>query len=758
MSHILKNMNPEQKEAVLHTSGPLLVLAGAGSGKTRVLTGRVAHLISEGVDPWRILAITFTNKAASEMKERINRLVGESCAQNIWVSTFHSFCARFLRYEIDSLGIYNKNFVIYDSDDSKTLIKNCLKELNLDDKQFPPNVIQGTISNAKNSLIDSDQFAYNADSFHSEKVAEVYNLYQTRLKINNALDFDDLLMLTIKVLENLEILEKYQNKFEHILIDEYQDTNLAQYELAKILSQKKKNIFVVGDADQSIYAWRGADIRNIMEFESDFPSARVIKLEQNYRSTQTILDAANAVIKNNYNRKDKKLWTENGEGDLISCYQAFSEQDEAKYIVENILKLNTIYNIPYNDTAVLYRTNAQSRIIEEWFLKYGISYTMVGGVRFYERKEIKDILAYLRVIFNPNDTLSLLRIINIPKRGIGGVTLKKLVDKANENNVPLFDIISNPDSVTGISDRVKKQLESFSTFIFEMISLIGQIPITDFINKVMNDSGYISYLESEDTIESQTRIENLRELLSVAKGFIEENIIPADASIETELEQFLTRVALIADVDDLDMDQNNRVTLMTLHAAKGLEFKAVFLSGLEEGLFPHIRTLMNETELEEERRLCYVGITRARQILYLTYASTRTIFGNTVSYRPSRFLKEIPSELLDVKMNYTIKAAKQRRNSLLEENNEQGFRKYNIGNTVPDKNSLDSLKRAAADSDRVKPDSWKLGDKLYHSKWGNGTVIEIAGSGDFIKLKIAFHNEEVKSLLANIAPIKKVQG
>ncbi|MDL2281207.1 UvrD-helicase domain-containing protein, partial [Selenomonadales bacterium OttesenSCG-928-I06] len=546
MSNVLKHMNPEQKEAILHERGPLLVLAGAGSGKTRVLTSRIAHLISEGVDPWRILAITFTNKAANEMKERINLLVGESCAQNIWVSTFHSFCARFLRYEVDSLGLYTRNFVIYDSADSQTLIKNCLKELNLDDKQFPANSIQSTISNAKNALISSEQFALNADNFYSQKVAEVYQLYQTRLRLNNAFDFDDLLMVTIEVLKNEEILEKYQNKFEHILIDEYQDTNQAQYELAKILSQKKKNIFVVGDADQSIYAWRGADIRNIMEFESDFPNARVIKLEQNYRSTQKILDAANAVITNNYNRRDKKLWTENGEGDPISCYQAFNEQDEAKYILESILKLNSIYNIPYNNIAVLYRTNAQSRVIEEWFLKYGISYTMVGGVRFYERKEIKDILAYLRVIFNPNDTLSLLRIINIPKRGIGGTTLKKLVDAANENNVPLFDIISNPGLANGITDRIKKQLEGFSTFIFEMIGLIGQVPITEFIEKVMTDSGYTNYLESENSIEAQTRLENLKELLSVAKGFIEENIIPEDTAVESELEQFLTRVALIA--------------------------------------------------------------------------------------------------------------------------------------------------------------------------------------------------------------------
>ena len=492
MDNVFAGLNPAQEEAVEHISGPLLILAGAGSGKTKVLTCRIAYLLQQGVAPYNILAITFTNKAAIEMRERVTRLVG-AAAQDIWLSTFHAFCAKFLRMEIEHVAGYKRNFVIYDAGDTLVLIKSCLKELNLDEKLFTPRGIQATISNAKNALQDERDFARAADTFHAEKIAEVYQLYQTRLRNNNALDFDDLLMLTVRLLESEEIVrQKYQEKFRYILIDEYQDTNRAQYLMAKLLAAKHRNICVVGDADQSIYGWRGADIRNILDFEDDYPDAAVIKLEQNYRSTQMILDAANAVIENNTDRKPKALWTNNTGGELITHYLAYDERDEAQYIADNITKLNTVYNTPYGDIAVLYRTNAQSRVIEEAFMKWGIPYTMVGGLKFYDRKEIKDILAYLRVLFNPADRLSLLRIINVPRRGIGETTIGRLIEHADRHGLTLFDVVSNPELVEGLTARAKRPLESLAELIFNFMPHVNTLPEAELIEKVMNDSGYVA--------------------------------------------------------------------------------------------------------------------------------------------------------------------------------------------------------------------------------------------------------------------------
>ncbi|MDR3592554.1 MAG: DNA helicase PcrA [Negativicutes bacterium] len=727
MRNIFDKLNPAQMEAVNHINGPLLVVAGAGSGKTRVLTSRIANLLQQGVPPYNILAITFTNKAAAEMKDRVYSMVGDR-ARDIWLSTFHAFCARFLRQEIDHLTGYSRNFVIYDSGDSTALIKQCLKELNLDDKHYPPNGVQAAISNAKNVMEDPRTLAGTADNFHQQKVAEIYALYQQRLRLNNALDFDDLLMLSVCLLQDSpEVLAKYQEKFRYILIDEYQDTNRAQYLLARLLAAKHRNIFVVGDIDQSIYAWRGADIRNILDFEADYPDARVIKLEQNYRSTQNILEAANTVIENNLDRKPKSLWTENPTGDRITHYLAMDERDEARYVTDNIIKQNTIYRVSYRDMAVLYRTNAQSRVVEEAFMRGGIPYTIVGGVKFYERKEIRDILAYLRVIFNPADTVSLLRIINVPRRGVGDTSIARLTEYANVNGLSLFDAISNPDAVTGLMNKARRQLGDLATLLFNLIAKLEKVPVTKLIEAVMRDSGYLAELESEQTPQSEARIENLKELLSVAKEF-------AAGDMEDTLENFLSHVALVSDIDTADTS-GDRVTLMTLHSAKGLEFPIVFLAGLEEGIFPHARTLMNETEVEEERRLCYVGITRAQRKLYVTNARLRTIYGNSVMYPPSRFLKEIPEELVD-------------RPAVRREPSSQG--RMPMPSTVIPMPPLPQRPAPKPSAD------WKAGDKVEHTKWGTGTVVEVRGSGDSQEVKVAFPGLGIRQLMVKFAPLTRV--
>lgn len=735
-------LNPQQAEAVINTEGPMLIMAGAGSGKTKVLTCRVANLLQKGVRPYRILAITFTNKAAAEMRERVNNMSGPA-AKDVWLFTFHAFCARFLRMEIDKLPGYGGNFAIYDTADSQNLIKQILKEMNLDDKRFQPSGILSRISNAKNALQDAAAFARQAGDFYEQKVADIYSRYEQKLQLNNALDFDDLLMLSIKLLqENKEVREKYQDRFDYLLVDEYQDTNHAQYLLTKFLAAKHRNICVVGDADQSIYGWRGADIQNILDFEKDYPDAKVIKLEQNYRSTQIILDAANAVIENNTGRKPKNLWTENKSGADIIYFQAVDERDEARFVIEQLQNLQRTENKKLGDMAILYRTNTQSRIFEEMLIKSGISYNMVGGLKFYERKEIKDIIAYLRVIFNPADSLSLLRIINVPKRGIGDASLAKIQAYAAANNVSLFEAVSNAAAIDGLSSRFVSKLDDLAGIIFELMNLASEAPVEDLIDRVLRDTGYLEELENERTPQAQSRIDNLHELISVAQEF-------AASEEENNLENFLAHVALVSDIDDTELGED-AITLMTLHSSKGLEFPVVFLVGMEEGLFPHARTLMDETEIEEERRLCYVGITRAKEKLFLSSTKMRTIYGNTVTYPPSRFLQEIPARLVK-----TIK--RQERFSALE-NFKQVSEKYSARTQKPastfNPHSFMPQKPAAAAGGTGT--RFNTGDRVSHSKWGEGMVVSVKDSPDGQEVKVAFAGAGVRSLLTKYAVLKKL--
>lgn len=735
-------LNPQQAEAVINTEGPMLIMAGAGSGKTKVLTCRVANLLQKGVRPYRILAITFTNKAAAEMRERVNNMSGPA-AKDVWLFTFHAFCARFLRMEIDKLPGYGGNFAIYDTADSQNLIKQILKEMNLDDKRFQPSGILSRISNAKNALQDAEAFARQAGDFYEQKVADIYSRYEQKLQLNNALDFDDLLMLSIKLLqENKEVREKYQDRFDYLLVDEYQDTNHAQYLLTKFLAAKHRNICVVGDADQSIYGWRGADIQNILDFEKDYPDAKVIKLEQNYRSTQIILDAANAVIENNTGRKPKNLWTENKSGADIIYFQAVDERDEARFVIEQLQNLQRTENKKLGDMAILYRTNTQSRIFEEMMIKSGISYNMVGGLKFYERKEIKDIIAYLRVIFNPADSLSLLRIINVPKRGIGDASLAKIQAYAAANNVSLFEAVSNAAAIDGLSSRFVSKLDDLAGIIFELMNLAGEAPVEDLIDRVLRDTGYLEELENERTPQAQSRIDNLHELISVAQEF-------AASEEENNLENFLAHVALVSDIDDTELGED-AITLMTLHSSKGLEFPVVFLVGMEEGLFPHARTLMDETEIEEERRLCYVGITRAKEKLFLSSTKMRTIYGNTVTYPPSRFLQEIPARLVK-----TIK--RQERFSALE-NFKQVSEKYSArpqkpASTFNPHSFMPQKPAAAAGGTGTR---FNTGDRVSHSKWGEGMVVSVKDSPDGQEVKVAFAGAGVRSLLTKYAVLKKL--
>ena len=735
-------LNPQQAEAVINTEGPMLIMAGAGSGKTKVLTCRVANLLQKGVRPYRILAITFTNKAAAEMRERVNNMSGPA-AKDVWLFTFHAFCARFLRMEIDKLPGYGGNFAIYDTSDSQNLIKQILKEMNLDDKRFQPSGILSRISNAKNALQDAAAFARQAGDFYEQKVADIYSRYEQKLQLNNALDFDDLLMLSIKLLqENKEVREKYQDRFDYLLVDEYQDTNHAQYLLTKFLAAKHRNICVVGDADQSIYGWRGADIQNILDFEKDYPDAKVIKLEQNYRSTQIILNAANAVIENNTGRKPKNLWTENKSGADIIYFQAVDERDEARFVIEQLQNLQRTENKKLGDMAILYRTNTQSRIFEEMLIKSGISYNMVGGLKFYERKEIKDIIAYLRVIFNPADSLSLLRIINVPKRGIGDASLAKIQAYAAANNVSLFEAVSNAAAIDGLSSRFVSKLDDLAGIIFELMNLAGEAPVEDLIDRVLRDTGYLEELENERTPQAQSRIDNLHELISVAQEF-------AASEEENNLENFLAHVALVSDIDDTELGED-AITLMTLHSSKGLEFPVVFLVGMEEGLFPHARTLMDETEIEEERRLCYVGITRAKEKLFLSNTKMRTIYGNTVTYPPSRFLQEIPARLVK-----TIK--RQERFSALE-NFKQVSEKYSArpqkpASTFNPHSFMPQKPAAAAGGTGTR---FNTGDRVSHSKWGEGMVVSVKDSPDGQEVKVAFAGAGVRSLLTKYAVLKKM--
>lgn len=765
---IFSGLNPAQQKAVAHLEGPLLIMAGAGSGKTKVLTCRIANLLAHDVPPYRILAITFTNKAAAEMRERVDRMIGDA-AKDVWLSTFHSFCARFLRREIEATEIYQRNFVIYDTSDSQTVIKDCLKKLNLDEKQFAPNNILSAISNAKNQLQGPHTFRKLANGFFQEKVADVYELYAQRLRENNALDFDDLLMVSVMLLEEHEdIRQKYQRRFQYILVDEYQDTNGAQYQLTKILAGQHHNLCVVGDADQSIYGWRGADIRNIMDFEKDYPEAVTIKLEQNYRSTKTILEAANAVIENNVQRKKKELWTENPQGEKITSYQAADERDEAHFVAMTIQKQKDIFQASYGDMAILYRTNAQSRILEEGLMAAHIPYTMVGGLKFYDRKEIKDIVAYLRVVFNPLDNVSLLRIINVPKRGIGQTSLSKLLEFAEANGLTLFDVISNQDvlaSIPGITNRVKHPLEVFTSFIFNTMAVQSNLPMDELISHIMQETGYQEELENDKKSESKDRLENLKEFIGMAKEFVRREEQPT-------LENFLAELSLVSDVDNAEFT-DDRVTLMTLHAAKGLEFPIVFLTGMEEGIFPHSRSLMDEAQMEEERRACYVGITRAERKLYLTHAKLRTIYGRSSANPPSRFLQEIPKECLEELVprrnaygfaSASSYGAQQRQGIMTFRSSAASFRGGAYFSGQP-KSALEAMRELSAsrqvpvERGVIRPDAtivWHVGDKAKHGKWGIGTVVSVKGEGEEIELQIAFPNQGVKGLMQKYAPIEKV--
>ena len=638
MQDILKGLNDKQYEAVINTEGPCLVIAGAGSGKTKVLTHKVAYLMQEkNVAPWNILAITFTNKAANEMKERVAKLVGEQ-AKDLWMGTFHSICVRILRSHIDKIG-FDTSFIIFDTSDQRTMIKRCLKELDIDDKMFTERSVQSEISNAKNEMLEPDQYSLRArGDFRKEKIAEIYEKYQKNLKENNAIDFDDIINYTIKILnENPEIKDYYSNKFKYVLVDEYQDTNKAQFTLVKLFAENNGNITVVGDNDQGIYSFRGADISNILNFERDFKNSKIIKLEQNYRCTGNILKIANSVIKNNETKYEKKLWTENEIGRLPKIYSAENEYDEGNYIVEQIEHLRRQEDLKYSDFAVLYRMNTQSRAIEQILGREGIPYKVVGGLKFFERKEIKDIISYLRLIQNPMDNLSLTRIINEPKRGIGKTSLDKIQDLAIENETSMYEIIKNSDQY-GLN-RVFLNSREFVNAMEELHAKKDELIISELVKLTLKKTGYMKSLEDEKTIEAENRIENLEEFLTVAMEFEKEEV-------DNSLENFLQGMTLSSDIDNVD-DAEESVTLMTLHSAKGLEFPVVFLVGMEEGIFPGYKSIGEESALEEERRLCYVGITRAKNNLFLTCSKQRTMFGSTSCNQVSRFVKEIPEELLD---------------------------------------------------------------------------------------------------------------
>lgn len=727
MNSLVKNMNAEQSEAVRTTEGPLLIMAGAGSGKTRVLTHRIAYLLDEkDVSPYNILAITFTNKAAKEMKARVEQLVGDE-AQVIWMSTFHSMCVRILRRDADRIGI-ERNFTIIDPTDQKSVIKDVLKNENIDSKRFEPRMFIGAISNLKNELKTPEDAQKEANDYHSQMVATVYKGYQRQLSRNEALDFDDLIMTTINLFERVpEALEYYQNKFQYIHVDEYQDTNKAQYTLIKLLANKFKNLCVVGDSDQSIYGWRGADIQNILSFEEDYPDAKTIFLEQNYRSTKTILNAANEVIKNNTERKPKGLWTANTGGDKINYYEATTERDEAEYVVREIMK-HQRNGKKYSDMAILYRTNAQSRVLEETFMKSNIPYTMVGGQKFYDRKEIKDLLSYLRVIANSNDDISLQRIINVPKRGVGPSSVEKIQTYAVQNNISMFDALGEVDFI-GLSKKVTQECIAFYEMIQNLIKEQEFLEISEIVEEVLVKSGYRDMLDREQTLESRSRLENLDEFMSVPKDY-EENT-PLE---EQSLINFLTDLSLVADIDEADTESG--VTLMTMHSAKGLEFPIVFIMGMEESLFPHIRAIKSDDdhEMEEERRICYVAITRAEETLYITNATTRMLFGRSQSNMPSRFLKEIPEDLME---------------------SHSGSKRQTIQPKAKPTQKRGFSKRTTSSKKQVTSSDWKVGDKVTHKAWGEGMVSNVNEKNGSVELDIIFKSEGPKRLLAQFAPIEK---
>ena len=764
MQNLIEELNPKQKEAVLATEGPCLVIAGAGSGKTKVLTHKIAYLIAEkNILPWNILSITFTNKAANEMKQRIGNLVGET-AKDIWMGTFHSICVRILRKFIERIG-FESSFIIFDSSDQKTLVKECLKALKIDDKLFSDRSVLAEISNGKNEMLDPKAYGIKyAGDYRKSKIAQIYELYQKRLKENNAIDFDDIINYTIQILtENPDILEYYTEKFKYVLVDEYQDTNKAQFMLVSILASKYGNITVVGDNDQGIYSFRGADITNILNFEKDFPGTQIIKLEQNYRCTGNILKVANSVIKNNETKYEKKLWTENEQGHLPYIYRGEDEYDEATYIIEQIQHLKTEEYYKYSDYAILYRMNSQSRAIEDILRRENIPYKIVGGLKFYERKEIKDAIAYLRLIANPSDNLSLKRIINEPKRGIGKTSIDKIEQIAEQSGKAMYEIIKNAEQYE--LNRVYVNTREFIETIEELRKQKEECKISELLKQTLNKTGYTKALEQENSIEAESRIQNLEELITVAVEFEEEYA-------ENDLNSFLESITLTSEIDNLE-ETEETVTLMTLHSAKGLEYPVVFLVGMEEGIFPGYQSIGEPKQLEEERRLCYVGITRAKEYLYLTCAKHRTIFGSTSYNAVSRFIEEIPKELIegeiektdskyeDTKNTWTYGKGKAETKITTYRFDEKGNqtqsikqnKKPSFGKTAENfLNSITQSKKTEIDITQ-----YKEGQRIYHKKFGEGIIQKIEKEGDDAKVDINFAKVGHKRLMAKFAGLEILQ-
>ncbi len=757
----LSMLNTEQRLAAETLEGPVLILAGAGSGKTRALTYRVANLMDHGVEPWSILALTFTNKAAKEMRERIEKLVGEQ-AEDAWISTFHSTCARILRRDIEKLG-YSRSFVIYDDDDQAVTIKEILKRLNVDEKLLPPKEIRARISDAKNKLMGPDEwFQQSERDYRSQMIHDVFLEYETRLKAQNALDFDDLLVKTLTLLaDHPPVLESYRKRFRYVMVDEYQDTNYAQYQLVRLLTAESHNLCVVGDDDQSIYGWRGADIRNILDFEKDYPDATVIKLEQNYRSTANILDAANQVIAHNSGRKEKALWTDVGEGEPIKLFCAGDEREEAAWVADRIRQLSR-QNEPYGNMAVLYRTNAQSRVLEEMLMRSGIPYKVFGGQKFYDRREVRDVIAYLRVIVNPADDVSLRRIINVPKRSIGDSTVQELVRHARDNEMPLFSALTDiPDS---LSARPKKCVSEFMLLMTTLMALKETLPLSEFVQRLVEATGLMSQYERENTDDAQARVENIQEFLGAVEEF-------AKADANATVEDYLENVALVTDLDQAE-DERGYVTLMTLHSAKGLEFPDVFIPGLEEGVFPSGRSLSNEEKIEEERRLCYVGITRAQKRLFLSRASQRMLYNQVNHNAPSRFLQEIPERLLQddwaEKKQAAFRNVPQPTRTRSSVGSGYGLK------SAPDVSKLGQPKltlhgeslnipgvskgfgQMQTSSSNVMQSLFQKGDRVMHRKFGEGNVVEVRGKGSDARILIEFTAYGVKEFSLSIAPIVKL--
>ena len=777
----LNDLNPMQRRAAETLEGPVLILAGAGSGKTRTLTYRVANLLEHGVKAWHILALTFTNKAAREMRERIERLAGADAGE-AWIGTFHSICCRILRRDIEKLG-YERSFTIYDDDDQQRVIKAVLKELDIDEKFLPPKAVSADISDAKNRLLSPDEWLQKrGGDYRSQKTHDVMTRYEQRLRAANALDFDDLLVKTLQLfVEHPPVLEYYQSRFQYVHVDEYQDTNYAQYQLVRLITRESRNLCVVGDDDQSIYGWRGADIRNILDFEKDFPDATVIKLEQNYRSTANILDAANQIIAHNEGRKEKELWTEDGEGEKITLYAAADERDEAAWICQRIRQLQR-GGTPYGSIAILYRMHALSRVLEETLMRAGIPYHVYGGTRFYDRREVRDVLAYLRLIQNPADDISLSRIINVPKRAIGDSTVEQLTQYARQNDMSLYAAVAAPPDT--LASRARKSVNDFSSLIVSLLLAKETLPLSEFVQKVIDDSGLIAQYQKEENEENQARIENIREFMGAVTEFEQK-------SEDKSLFAFLENVALVTELDNQD-SAPSFVTMMTLHSAKGLEYDAVFMSGMEEGIFPSARAMQEDNRVEEERRLCYVGVTRARKLLHLSYARRRMLFNQMQFNAPSCFLQEIPKRLIreeqssaaqSASYGYGAPAARgagwgsyggsgMRRQGGYQDNESRP--QYGYGDTMPQRRApapkaparpaqqpwnIPGVQRGFVPSPArsVQVQLFKVGDKVQHPKFGKGVIREVTGSGDVARLHIVFPVFGEKVLAQSIAPIVKIE-